>query len=84
MKKKRKLRTDRVVAIFLLLLIAFFAGCSFGFREAEKIYEPTIQKSQSIIEDLKEELAQFQREKESKQIKPRSDSSINAAYLIPA
>ena len=84
MKKKRKFRTDRFVALVLIVAISFFAGRAFGFREAENAYEPVIQKTQSIIDDLREELARFKNEKESSKSDTKSNSGFQASYLIPA
>ena len=84
MKKKRKFRTDRFVAIILIIMISFFAGRAFGFREAEKAYDPIIQKSQSVIDNLREELARSKNEKESIKPDTKSDPGFRSSYLTPA
>ena len=49
----------RILIELLLVVLAFFLGRAFGFREACKIYDPVIEQSQDLINDLKSQIEQY-------------------------
>lgn len=55
-KESLKKRTSLIAIAILSLACSFFLGRAWGFNEAKKAYEPVIQKSQSVIDDLRSEI----------------------------
>lgn len=54
--KERSNKIMNFVLVVLLMVLCFFLGRSFGFKEASEAYEPVIEKAQTVISDLRDEL----------------------------
>ena len=55
-KESPKKRISLIVLAILSLVCSFFLGRAWGFNEAKEAYEPVIEKSQSLIDDLQSEI----------------------------
>lgn len=58
-KEAPKNRIFTTVFIIALLCCSFFIGRAYGFKEAKDAYEPVLQKSQELIDELETEIQEF-------------------------
>lgn len=58
-KEAPKNRIFTTIFIIALLCCSFLLGRAYGFEEAKDAYEPVLQKSQELIDELESEIQEF-------------------------